>query len=251
MSKEAMKLQEIMEQAQVFASAWSLVGGRFDGGNAMDDAEVAKNELRQMIEEALAKQEQGEPLEYWNAVEGWVKLDEVHEHFDSVSCGTIYKNGGEGRVPLCLAQPKQEQDEPVAIVVASQYEDGSHAGNHLEWSGRNEANDFPEGTAFYTHPQPTAGQKPVGEIVAERMGVKGSDAMQVRLHFYKEIPPVGSKIYTTPQQRKPLTNEQTNKAAMKLAECMDYPWTHMPEEGKREMRKHAKAVIEAAHGIKE
>jgi hypothetical protein len=59
-----------------------------------------------------AKQEQSEPLEYWNAVEGWVKLDEVRKHFDSVSCGTIYKNGGEGRVPLCLAQPKQEQGEP-------------------------------------------------------------------------------------------------------------------------------------------
>lgn len=59
------------------------------------------------------KEEQGEPLEYWNAVEGWVKLDEVREHFDSVSCATIYKNGGEGRVPLSLAKPKQEQDEPV------------------------------------------------------------------------------------------------------------------------------------------
>jgi hypothetical protein len=30
------------------------------------------------------------------------------------------------------------------------------------------------------------------------MGVRGSDAMRVRMHFYKEIPPVGSKIYTTP-----------------------------------------------------
>jgi hypothetical protein len=65
-----------------------------------------------MSEETI-KQEQGEPLEYWNAVEGWVKLDEVREHFDSVSCGTIYKNGGEGRVPLSLAQPKQEQGEPL------------------------------------------------------------------------------------------------------------------------------------------
>jgi hypothetical protein len=41
-----------------------------------------------------------EPFEYWNAVEGWVKIDEVREHFESASCGTIYKNGGEGRVPL-------------------------------------------------------------------------------------------------------------------------------------------------------
>ena len=58
MSTEAMKLQEIMTQAQVFASAWSLVGGRFDGGNAMDEAEVAKNELYQMVAEALAQPQQ-------------------------------------------------------------------------------------------------------------------------------------------------------------------------------------------------
>ena len=62
MSTEAMKLQEIMSQAQVFASAWSLVGGRFDGGNAMDEAEVAKNELHQMVAEALAQPQQGPDL---------------------------------------------------------------------------------------------------------------------------------------------------------------------------------------------
>ena len=45
----AKAVDEIMEQAQVFASAWSLVGGRFDGGNAMDDAEAAKSELRVMV----------------------------------------------------------------------------------------------------------------------------------------------------------------------------------------------------------
>lgn len=54
-------INSLMEQAQVFASAWSLVGGRFDGGNAMDDAEVAKAELRQMIEKALVQPEQ-EPI---------------------------------------------------------------------------------------------------------------------------------------------------------------------------------------------
>ena len=40
------------------------------------------------------------PFEYWNAVEGWVKIDEVREHFDSVGCGTIYKTAGEDRVPM-------------------------------------------------------------------------------------------------------------------------------------------------------
>ncbi len=61
--------------------------------------------LRQALEQ---KQE---PFEYWNAVEGWVKIDELRQHFDSVGCGTIYKTAGEGRVPLYIEPPKQE---PVA-----------------------------------------------------------------------------------------------------------------------------------------
>ena len=52
--------------------------------------------------------QQAEPLEYWNAVEGWVKIDEVREHFEAVNCGTIYKHGGEGRVPLYTAPPQRE-----------------------------------------------------------------------------------------------------------------------------------------------
>jgi hypothetical protein len=58
--------------------------------------------LRQALEE---KQE---PFEYWNAVEGWVKIDEVCEHFDAVGCGTIYKSAGEGRTPLYTTPPKKE-----------------------------------------------------------------------------------------------------------------------------------------------
>jgi hypothetical protein len=42
-------VDSVMEQAQVFASAWSLVGSRFDFGNAMEDAEAAKSELRAML----------------------------------------------------------------------------------------------------------------------------------------------------------------------------------------------------------
>ena len=82
--------------------------------------------VRHAIKEALAQQEaeahlqavsdfgqlqaqsEQEPLEYWNAVEGWVKIDEVRQHFETVSCGTIYKNAGEGRVPLYTAPPKRQ-----------------------------------------------------------------------------------------------------------------------------------------------
>ena len=49
-----------------------------------------------------------EPFEYWNAVEGWVKIDEVRQHFDTAGCGTIYKTGGEDRVPLYTAPPQRE-----------------------------------------------------------------------------------------------------------------------------------------------
>ena len=52
-------------------------------------------------------QPESEPFEYWNAVEGWVKIDEVRQHFDTANCGTIYKTGGEGRVPL-YAAPQRE-----------------------------------------------------------------------------------------------------------------------------------------------
>lgn len=42
-------INAVMEQAQVFASAWSLVGGRFDFGNGLAEAEAAKEELRAML----------------------------------------------------------------------------------------------------------------------------------------------------------------------------------------------------------
>ena len=63
-----------------------------------------------------------EPLEYWNAVEGWVKIDEVREHFDAVGCGTIYKTAGEDRVPL-YTTPLQRPwvgltDEEMSDIVA-------------------------------------------------------------------------------------------------------------------------------------
>jgi len=42
-------IDEVMDQAQVFASAWSLVGGRFDNGDMLDEANKAKAELRAML----------------------------------------------------------------------------------------------------------------------------------------------------------------------------------------------------------
>ena len=50
-------------------------------------------------------------------------------------------------------------------------------------------------------------QEPVGEITAEDMG-RPFNAIRIGTHFYKEVPPVGTKLYTSPPaQRKPLTDE--------------------------------------------
>jgi hypothetical protein len=57
-----------------------------------------------------------EPFEYWNAVEGWVKIDEVREHFDAVGCGTIYKSAGEGRSPLYTAPCQTCQSLAMAVM---------------------------------------------------------------------------------------------------------------------------------------
>jgi hypothetical protein len=70
------------------------------------------------VQEMLAlAQPEKEPLEYWNAVEGWVKIDEVREHFDSVGCGTIYKTAGENRVPVYIAAPPCPTCEALARTV--------------------------------------------------------------------------------------------------------------------------------------
>jgi hypothetical protein len=56
-----------------------------------------------------------------------------------------------------LAHQAEPAQEPVATVVARQYDDGTYAGNALDWAGRGCENDFPIGTNFYTSPpQPPA-----------------------------------------------------------------------------------------------
>ena len=74
-----------------------------------EDRAIVDRALEALAQPPLPEQE---PLEYWNAVEGWVKIDEVREHFDAVNCGTIYKHGGEGRVPLYTAPPQQQAEPP-------------------------------------------------------------------------------------------------------------------------------------------
>ena len=52
---DAAWVDRVMEQAQVFASAWSLVGGRFDTGDGLALAEAEKAALRRLVENAPAQ----------------------------------------------------------------------------------------------------------------------------------------------------------------------------------------------------
>jgi len=45
----AITIEQIMDQAQVYASAWSLVGGPFDQGNLLEQAELEKQVLLEMV----------------------------------------------------------------------------------------------------------------------------------------------------------------------------------------------------------
>lgn len=55
MSTMANVIDEIMSQAQVFASAWSLVGGPFDRGDELANAQARKAELRALVERAVLR----------------------------------------------------------------------------------------------------------------------------------------------------------------------------------------------------
>jgi hypothetical protein len=45
-------------------------------------------------------------------------------------------------------------------------------------------------------------QEPAGEVIAVPMGLSGDD-VQIRTHFYQEIPPVGTKVWATPPAAQP------------------------------------------------
>ena len=45
----AITIEQIMDQAQVYASAWSMVGGPFDQGNQLEQAELEKLVLLEMV----------------------------------------------------------------------------------------------------------------------------------------------------------------------------------------------------------
>lgn len=58
------------------------------------------------------------------------------------------------------------------------------------------------------------------------------------------------KVYEAAPVMADPVNPDIESAAKKLAECMDYPWQHMVDQGRQSMRDFAKLVIEAGAGVK-
>ncbi|MDT4867311.1 hypothetical protein FQZ97_1022130 [compost metagenome] len=59
-AEKPITIDSIMSQAQVFASGWSLIGGKFDAGDALDRALENKAELRRMVEQLAQRQQVGQ-----------------------------------------------------------------------------------------------------------------------------------------------------------------------------------------------
>lgn len=64
------------------------------------------------------------------------------------------------------------------------------------------------------------GGEAVGEVVLESMGVPGSDAQVVRFHMYKEIPPVGTKLYTAAPAIKQQVAESAESVARRIVDVV-------------------------------
>lgn len=101
-------IDSVMEQAQVFASAWSLIGSRFAGENALEHAEQMKAELRSMLINVSIQAAQAEPVGYWDgefSKDGGATLYEVPQ--ESVF-GHKYRN-----IPLFHQAPAVAQQADV------------------------------------------------------------------------------------------------------------------------------------------
>ena len=60
------------------------------------------------------------------------------------------------------------------------------------------------------------------------------------------IPDGEHQLFLRPAAPQASEAVDVESAAMKMAECMDYPWAEMPEQGRAHMRKFAQSVLDAA-----
>ncbi|RRW68185.1 hypothetical protein EGJ53_00050 [Pseudomonas fluorescens] len=101
-------IKAIMEQAQVFASSWSMVGGPFAAVDQLERAEEEKVELRKLVTSALegsvnAPQDVGEMIQ---SLLAWHKrqADQVQIISDNAKEGVTLQLGIEDPVEIALTK---------------------------------------------------------------------------------------------------------------------------------------------------
>ena len=106
MSEKTVKA--IMEQAQVFASSWSMVGGPFAADDQLERAEEEKAELKKLITGALegsvsAPQDVGEMIE---SLLAWHKrqVDQLEMISESAKEGVTLQLGTDDPVEIVLTK---------------------------------------------------------------------------------------------------------------------------------------------------
>ncbi len=106
MSEKTVK--SIMEQAQVFASSWSMVGGPFAADNQLELAEEEKTELEKLVTAGLegsvgAPQDVGEMIE---ALLAWHKrqADQLQKVIDNAKEGVTLQLGIDDPLEIVLTK---------------------------------------------------------------------------------------------------------------------------------------------------
>lgn len=101
-------IKAIMEQAQVFASSWSMVGGPFAADDQLERAEEEKAELKKLVTGALegsvsAPQDVGEMIQ---SLLAWHKrqADQVQMISDNAKEGVTLQLGIEDPVEIALTK---------------------------------------------------------------------------------------------------------------------------------------------------
>ncbi|SIR83614.1 hypothetical protein SAMN05216509_5291 [Pseudomonas sp. B10] len=101
-------IKAIMEQAQVFASSWSMVGGPFAADDQLERAEEEKAELKKLVTSALegsvnAPQDVGEMIQ---SLLAWHKrqADQVQIISDNAKEGVTLQLGIEDPVEIVLTK---------------------------------------------------------------------------------------------------------------------------------------------------
>lgn len=108
MSNSKTAVDQVMEQVQVFASAWALVGSRFDNGGQLLQANEEKAALREMLEEFI-EQSEGRAETFLDALltlQKWhaSRVGDLNTLKEGARAGVTLRLGGEDASDLVITE---------------------------------------------------------------------------------------------------------------------------------------------------